>query len=1030
MPCGPKDLADSNLAAQKEDPMKMKLATALALLLALLAASTANAQANAANYGFTTTTTGSLTDMSSGTTTLLNANLDDTASPVTPLGFEFFFMGVRQGQFSINDNGVLRFALGAQTAAPYKPLAQAAPQIVTAYGADQRTHLGDGKVHFKVNGTAPNRVAIIEWLNNQSNFNAGGTADLTYQVRLFETSGCIEFVYGSMTMSAAGAADVNSRDPHIGFSSSNTAGTVGSVTAAQSGTPAPTFNGASATPVANLYTAGAITVLTSATDGARRTFSFCSPAPTPAGALSFTGVTQTTMTVNWGDSPNEVGYAIYSSTDGGINYTFAGVAPQNATSFAASGLAPSTTYDWRVVAFSEGALAAASTGTQATPAPNPKSSAATGLWSNPATWTPAGVPAAGDAVTIASGHTVTIDTAAVAFSVTIASGGILEFEQTTARTLTTGGDVNVQAGGTFQSNPAGTQTGHNLSTAGNLVNDGTLDFSTNANTAGAIITFTSTANTSFSGTGATTDIRQITVNKGITPAAVMELMPANFTVRGVTTDTVVGGWLVMTNGTIKISGTFTGTSRVFAVAAYTIPVSFGFWLNNPNYTVAAQAGNAVNNGVFRLSQGTFNQGTLVTHSFRGAAGAVFTIESTGVLNCAGQFSPQTAVTYNQSGGTVNVGLVGNSQSNFATFELFSTAATFNMTGGTINIVQASTGATQIDYQNLATNIVAATGTVRVGTGATVTKFTFNIRGNLPNLIIDNTTNNKLVTATAQVNLNGTTLINTGTSLTINGQICLVIGSMFTNNGTLTGTTAGTRFYFLGGSGPTTYNGTGVVTAPLDRLRGRQRRQRLDRSGSEPGRHRPVQQFRRRPDRLGQAHRRQRRSDHRGGPARRRRSHRSRARLRRAPGLQPWNGRCEPAVRAGADRPHDGQRDAAVPHPEPAQHHQHERHHDRRRRRDGERRGRRGARPGRVAPHHRAEHDLLQLRGRHRDADDRLRHRQLQEVLRGSRQQDVRGGHGERLLPRRRQRHGRDVPGRRDGGRSPDARSGHPAVRAR
>jgi len=793
--------------------MKSKLVIAASLMIALLSAASAGAQANAANYSFSTTTTGSLTSMSSGTTQLLAANIDDTASPVTLLGFDFFFMGVRQDRFSINENGVLRFAAGAQAGSPYKPLAQAAVPIVTAYGADQRTHAGDGKVHFKVTGAAPNRVATIEWLNNQADFNAGGTAGLTYQVRLFETTGCIEYAYGSMTMSAAGAADTNSQNPNIGFSSSNAAGTVGSVTAAQSGTPAPTFNGASATPVANLYTAGAISVLTSAADGSRRTFSFCPAAPAPAGGpLSFTAVTQTGMTLNWTDSANEVGYAVYSSTDGGATYTFAGAAAQNATSFVASGLAPSTTYDWKVVATSEGAVAAALTGTQATTAPTVKTSAGTGLWSAPATWTPVGVPGSGDAVTIAAGHTVTIDTAASAFSVTVAGTGILQYEQTTARTLTVGSNVNVQAGGTLRSNPAGTVTTHNLSLAGSLTNDGTLDFSTNADTAGAIITFTGTANTALAGSGATTDIRQITVNKGTTPAAIVELMPAVFTVRGVTTDTVAGGWLVMTNGTLKISGTFAGTSRVFAAAAYTIPVSFGFWLNNPNYVVAAQAGNAVNNGQFRVSQGTFNQGTLASHSFRSGVGAVFTIEG-GTVNCAGQFSPQNAVTYNQSGGTLNVGTVGNSQSNFGTFELFSASATFNMTGGTINIVQASTGATQIDYQNLAI-VTAAAGTLRIGTGATVTKFTFNIRGNVPNLVIDNTTNNKTATATAQVNLLGSTTINTGTTLTINGQVCLVVGPTFTNNGTLTGTAVSTRFYFLGGSGPTTYNGTGVVTAPL------------------------------------------------------------------------------------------------------------------------------------------------------------------------------------------------------------------------
>ena len=794
--------------------MKTKLAIALALLLALLTAPKVDAQANAANYVFSTTTTGSLTDMSSGTTTLVAPDQDDTTSAVTLIGFDFYFMGVRQDRFTVSSNGALRFGATPVSTTLYDTLAQASQSLIAAYGADQRTRITNGKVHFKVTGAAPNRVLIIEWLNMQSNFNAGGTADLTYQVRLYETTGAIEFVYGSMSMSAAGALDGNSSSPQYGFSSNNAVGTVGSITAAQSGTPAPTFNGASADPVNNLYVAGPITVLTSAVDGSRRTFLFTPPTPTAPTGLSFSGTTPTGMTLNWSDSPNEVSYAIYNSTDG-INFSFAGAAALNATSFVASGLAPSTSYTWRVFAVSEGALSTALSGANPTPAPTLKTSAATGPWNTAGTWSPPGVPTSGDAVTIAAGHTVTIDNpAAVAFSVTVASGGILQFQQVGAASLTVSADVTVQAGGTFQSNTAGTVTTHNLTIPGNLVNNGILDFSTNADTAGAIITFTGTANQTFSGSGATTDIRQITVSKGTTPAAILELMPSSFTVRGVTTDTVVGGWLVMANGTLKISGTFAGTSRVFAATAYTIPVSFGFWLNNPNYTVAAQAGNAVNNGVWRVSQGTFNQGTLVTHSFRSSAGAVFTIEG-GTVNCAGQFSPQNAVTYNQSGGTLNVGTVGNSQSNFGTFELFSAAAVFNMTGGTINIVQASTGATQIDYQNLAT-VAAATGTVQVGTGATVTKFTFNIRGSLPNLVIDNTTNNKSATVTlANSLIFGNTTVNSGTTLGLGGVLVAFGGPTLTNNGTINGTTAGSRMYFFETAGvPQTYTGTGVVTAPL------------------------------------------------------------------------------------------------------------------------------------------------------------------------------------------------------------------------
>jgi hypothetical protein len=88
--------------------MKIKVAALVALVLAVfLAAPDAQAQANAANYAYTTTVTGSLTNMSSGTTTLIAADQDDVASAVTPIGFEFFLMGVHQDRFSVNSNGTI-----------------------------------------------------------------------------------------------------------------------------------------------------------------------------------------------------------------------------------------------------------------------------------------------------------------------------------------------------------------------------------------------------------------------------------------------------------------------------------------------------------------------------------------------------------------------------------------------------------------------------------------------------------------------------------------------------------------------------------------------------------------------------------------------------------------------------------------------------------------------------------------------------------------------------------------------------------
>ncbi len=773
------------------------------------------------NYVFTTATDGSLTDMTTGTMTLVPANTDDTASGLTVFPFDFYFQGVRHSSFSVNENGVLRLSVSAQTGAPYKPLAQAGLPILTAYGADQRTHT-TGKVHAKTTGTAPNRVLIVEWLNNQSNFDLAGTADLTYQIRLFETTGVIQYVYGKATMSTLGAASTNSRDPNIGFSSSNTAGTVGSVTAAQSGTPAPTFNGGSATPVANLYTAGVIPALNSAADGSRRVFTFTPPTPNAPTNLTFTAVAPSSYTLNWADSADETIYAIYRSTDG-TNYTFQNTAAQNATTFAATGLTPSTNYFWQVFAVSEGAFSSALAGSQATAAPgNIMSTAAGGNWSSTLTWVGGVVPTASDNVTITDAATVTIDTAANAFSVSVGTGLVapttLQYEVTTARTLTVATNVTVASNGTFRSATTGTVITHALSLGGNLTNNGVLDFSTSGNLAAAGITFTGAANNTFGGTGATTDVRTITLNKGASNANILELNPTNFTARGITTDTTTTTFLTLTNGTFKISGTFTASFRMFSVNGYTIPATAGVWLNNPNYTVVGLGGSPTNAGLLRITQGTYNVGTGSGNSMDGSAGAVFIIEG-GTLNTTGRFSPQSAVTYTQSSGTVNVNNGGNAANDFGSFELFSAGAVFNMSGGTINLVQACTAATTpVDYRVNGTANVTG-GTLNVGTAATVTNFNFRIRGNVPNVVINNTTNNKTATVTAQVVVFGDTTVSPGTTLNLNGFLFAQRGANLFNNGTILGNTAGSRLYFAG-SAAQLYGGSGVAgtnAAPLQAI---------------------------------------------------------------------------------------------------------------------------------------------------------------------------------------------------------------------
>ena len=631
----------------------------------------------ASTYTFTSANGVALESMASGTTQLVQGNVDDTASIIFNIGFDFFFDGFRFTQFSVNANGECRLGPTQIATTFTNSLATTTDQPkICPYWDDLWTGT-DGKVHFKVVGSAPNRKLVVEWQNEQiprvgNGFSGAGT----FQMWLFETTGVIEFVYGSGIV-----ANTVNGGYSVGIQS-NGATNFASVTTATDTVSYATADNAQTTAIP-----------------AGKAYLFTPNVPATPGAAAFTGITPTSLTVNWVDNAtNEVGYLVYRQE--GANFVLATQAAAGSTSFIDTGLAPGTVYTYNVYAFSEGALSAVLPLVQATATGGAISStAAGGNWSSAATWAGGIVPTDTDNVTIVGGATVTIDSSS-ALSITVANGGILQFEDAVARTLTVGGSVTINAGGTFRTQNLGTVTTHILGLGGNLTNNGTLDFSTNADTAGAEIIFSpSQANVTFGGTGGTTDVRGITVAKG-GPTRTVELNPTNFSVRGVGTD--VAGYLTLTNGIFKISGTFVMANRTFIGPTYIIPATGGIWLNNPNYTVAATASAATtaNSGLLRVTTGIYNIGIGAGDQMRGNTGAIFTFEG-GTTNVSGAFDPQSAVIYTQTGGTLNVGTVGNNVSNFGTFELFSTSVlgSFTMSGGTINIVNPSTGATKVDYRN-------------------------------------------------------------------------------------------------------------------------------------------------------------------------------------------------------------------------------------------------------------------------------------------------------------------------------------------
>ncbi len=525
----------------------------------------------------------------------------------------------------------------------------------------------------------------------------------------------------------------------------------------------------------------------------------CLPYTPSSPPLTFTpsAITVTGMTIGWTDnSTDEIGFRVYRSTD---NITFVKIGSDIASttvagtgtaySQAQTGLVPGTTYYYKIVAYADFETAPL-TGTQATTAALLINSVADGAWSNTATWSTGSVPTAGDFVTIQNNVNVDVATAAC-YKLTINLGSTLSCTGTTG-VLTVGSD---------------------------LTNNGALNFWTSAAQL-AGLTFIEPNNNTFSGTG-TTNINTLIINKGTTKEFILEMNLPNFTVRTLSSAAV--GFLTLTRGTLKVSGTNTFNGVVFTTAGYSIGANVGFWLNNPNFTVNGQNGSPSVAGLFRLTQGTVNIGTATGNSLGFSAGATVIIEG-GAINATGRVGVAAAantISYTQTAGTITVCKTGNTSSTLYNFDLGnSMSSTILWNGGTVIIEKAASNTAHPCYRNDAGGDITG-GTLQIGDASSGAAGIFNIFSCVPNLVIDPTYAHAvtftLSTTTGQFYDNAENItIGAGTSLNVGPNLFFFNGTTFINNGTLVATGASTRLYFSNALAQT-YSGTGVATAPVTSL---------------------------------------------------------------------------------------------------------------------------------------------------------------------------------------------------------------------
>ncbi|MCW3082637.1 MAG: hypothetical protein JWP12_3 [Bacteroidetes bacterium] len=778
-----------------------------ALLISFLVLSSRLFSQTLANYT-TTRTTGITYNSISSTGNAIDSwryaaggfSQDDNRSNPMDIGFDFWYNGARYTQFNVSVNGYVDFSNSTADGGPdggdysydntYFTENGSGTWLALAPFYDDMTAQGGtdalgNSIKYKVSGTAPNRVLTIEWIDMAVYLNT--SPSLNFQVKLYETTGEIDFVYGTMTQGT------NTFSYTCGINAATLANTP---TAAQLKTQqtanSNTFN--------NTQQNALVTLPAS---NSQITFVPPLTTPAPSGAVTFTGVTQTGMTVNWPNwCSNEVGYVVYGSTDN-VTFNYITQTAANATSYASTGLLPGTLYYWKVYAVTEGALSTALSGSQTTTAAGTVISITTGNWNTTSTWNCGCIPSASDNVTIANTHTVTVNSNAICNTLTIGQGasGILRIgNNATSRSVTANSNIIVNAGATFDV-ATGSNTTHTLTFGGNLTNNGTLNFAPDANSF-CDITFTKNGNQTISGTATTNNFHFLTLSMGTSINNTLDITSTNFS--------ATSDFLTLNTGVFKLSTTGTVAITPFT-ALTTIPNTAGITVNSATATVTFGAGIDLFGNLI-VNNGTVNIGNANNENVA-SDGGVFQIfgGTVKVAGCYYSTDINTLAKFTISGGTLTLPTSGSTSTTIAPFQIDGVGSTFNMSGGTIIIERKGGGTSNLGYTVTGvTNSAVTGGTLQIGDASTPAAQTIDINSScrVGNLLVNSANATGFLTTNSLLVAQNITIA----SGTLNANnLNFTLGGNWTNNSTFTPGTGTVIFsnstgQTIGGSVVTAYRG--------------------------------------------------------------------------------------------------------------------------------------------------------------------------------------------------------------------------------
>ena len=163
-----------------------------------------NAQ-SVADYSFNSST-GTYSEIT-GTTT--GATGDDNLSAAINIGFtdNFVYNGIEYTKVKISTNGWMEIGTSQNDDYPGNYLNDTDYKCFLAPLWDD-LHTDD--VQYELSGTTPNQIFTVQWKNAEWNYN--GDPGQNFQVKIYETTNVIEFVYGTMIVPNLPSASIGITD--------------------------------------------------------------------------------------------------------------------------------------------------------------------------------------------------------------------------------------------------------------------------------------------------------------------------------------------------------------------------------------------------------------------------------------------------------------------------------------------------------------------------------------------------------------------------------------------------------------------------------------------------------------------------------------------------------------------------------------------------------------------------------------------------------------------------------------------------